>query len=83
MYHLYEITIPGFSVRRELPAVRRHLLAVFPQMVDVLATLAPGTVHIVYRGEDEVDGWLAVLTEAVARQRAAGGSARAQLAHVF
>ncbi|HWD73969.1 MAG TPA: hypothetical protein VG371_02440 [Solirubrobacteraceae bacterium] len=83
MPKLYEITIPGLSVRRELPAVRRHLLAGFPQMVDVLATLAPGTIHIVYRGDDEVDGWLAALTEAVARQRAAPGSARIQLAHVL
>jgi hypothetical protein len=52
-------------------------------MVDVLATLAPATIHIVYRGDDEVDGWLAALTEAVAWQRAAPGSARIQLAHVF
>jgi hypothetical protein len=83
MDKLYEITIPGFSVTREFPAVRRHLLAVFPQMVEVLATLAPGTIRVVYRGEDEVDGWLQALTDAVVARRQGYAVGRIQVANVL
>jgi hypothetical protein len=51
MHQLYEITIPGFSVAHVLPRVRRHLLAVFPQMVEVLATLVPATIRRIHSAD--------------------------------
>jgi hypothetical protein len=83
MAKLYEITVPGLSVTREFPAVRRHLLAVFPQMVEVLATLAPGTIRVVYQGEDEVDGWLRALTDAVVARRRGRAGGPIQVANVL
>jgi hypothetical protein len=65
---LYEITIPGLSVRADLPSVRRHLRADFPRVLDVLGTTAPATLLIVYSGEDEIDAWLRALDHSVATQ---------------
>jgi hypothetical protein len=63
---LYEITIPGLSVSADLPSVRRRLHADFPQVLDVLGTTTPGTLLIVYSGQDEIDAWLAALDHSVA-----------------
>ena len=51
MPRLYQITIPGLSITAHFPAVRRRLLAEFPEVLEVLATTMPGTVLIAYRGE--------------------------------
>jgi hypothetical protein len=66
MKKLYEITIPGLSLKIDFPAVRHRLLADFPHVIDVLAMTTPGTVLIVYLGEDEVDAWIDALSESVA-----------------
>jgi hypothetical protein len=42
MLNLYEITIPGLSMKHDLPAVRHRLLADFPQVVEVLAHRVSG-----------------------------------------
>jgi hypothetical protein len=65
MQMLYEITIPGLSVRADLPAIRRRLRADFPQILDVLATTTPATLLIVYSDSDEIDVWLAALSDCV------------------
>jgi hypothetical protein len=69
MLQLYDITIPGFSRAGDLPAVRRRLLAQFPLVREVLATLVPSTIRIVYQGQDEIDRWLEVLSKAAADSR--------------
>jgi hypothetical protein len=66
MPRLYQITIPGLSITAHFPAVRRRLLAEFPEVLEVLATTMPGTVLIAYRGEADMDAWLDALDEAVA-----------------
>jgi hypothetical protein len=69
MLQLYDMTIPGFSMTADLPAVRRRLLAQFPRVREVLATLVPGTIRIVDQGQDEIDRWLEVLSKAAADSR--------------
>jgi hypothetical protein len=69
MLQLYDVTIPGFSMTADLPAVRRRLLAQFPPVREVLATLVPGTIRIAYEGQDEIDRWLEVLSKAAADSR--------------
>jgi hypothetical protein len=76
MNKLYEITIPGLSVAADVPAVRRRLLADFPDVLDVLATTMPATVLIVYRSVAEPDTWLDALSDAVATRRARLGSSQ-------
>jgi hypothetical protein len=73
---LYEITIPGLSMKTDFPAVRHRHLADFPQVVEVLAMTAPGTVLVVYLGEDEVDAWLDALSDSVATRRIGLGHSR-------
>jgi hypothetical protein len=69
MQQLYQITIPGLSLKRDFPAARRRLVADFPRVVDVLATTTPATVLVAYLGEDEVDSWLDALSDSVATRR--------------
>jgi hypothetical protein len=69
MLQLYDITIPGFSTVADLPTVRHRLLAQFPLVREVLATLVPSTIRIVYQGQDEIDRWLEVLSKAAADSR--------------
>jgi hypothetical protein len=76
MAKLYEITIPGLSMRTDFPAVRHRLLADFPDVDEVLATTTPATVLVAYRGEDEVDAWLDALSDSVATRRIGLGLGR-------
>jgi hypothetical protein len=69
MLNLYEITIPGLSMKQDLPAVRHRLLADFPQVVEVLAMTIPATVLVAYTGEDEIDAWLDALSDSIATRR--------------
>ena len=78
MQRLYEITIPGLSMRADLPAVRHRLLADFPQVLDVFAMTRPHTVLVVYLGEEEVDAWIDALSDSVATRRVSLGRS-----HVF
>jgi hypothetical protein len=65
MQKLYEITIPGLSMKADLPAIRDRLLADFPRVIEVLSMTTPATVLIVYRGEEEVDAWIDALSDSV------------------
>lgn len=66
---LYRVTAPGLSVKSDFSAVRHRLLADFPGVIDVLATTAPATVLVVYEGRDDVDAWLAALSDSVVTRR--------------
>ena len=70
MQQLYRITVPGLAVTRDFTAVRRRLLADFPAVIDVVATTAPATVLVLYRGPDDADAWLAAVADAATRRRA-------------
>jgi hypothetical protein len=76
MQKLYEITIPGLSIRADFPAVRHRLLADFPHVVEVLAMTTPSTVLVVYLGEHELDAWLDALSDSVATRRMSLGLVR-------
>jgi hypothetical protein len=76
MRNLYEITIPGLSLKADFPAVRHRLLADFPYVVEVLAMTTPSTVLVVYLGEDEVDAWIEALSDSVATRRMSLGNGR-------
>ena len=69
MQKLYEITIPGLSMKDDFLAARRRLLADFPRVVEVLAMTTPSTVPVAYLGEDEVDAWLDAVSGSVATRR--------------
>jgi hypothetical protein len=69
MQKLYEITIPGLSMKVDLPAVRHRLRADFPQVVEVLEMTTPATLLIAYHGEQAVDAWLDAISESVATRR--------------
>jgi hypothetical protein len=73
MPKLYEITIPGLSMKADYPAVRHRLLADFPRVLEVLATTTPATVQVVFRGQEELDAWLDALSDSVATRRLALG----------
>lgn len=69
MPRLYQITIPGLSLKGDFSAARRRLIADFPRVLEVLATTIPATVLVAYLGEDEVDAWLDALSDFVATRR--------------
>ncbi len=69
MQKLYQITIPGLSLKRDFPAARRRLIADFPRVQEVIATTIPATVLVAYLGDDEVDAWLDALSDSVAIRR--------------
>jgi hypothetical protein len=69
MQKLYEITIPGLSMKGDFPAVRRRLIADFPRVLEVLATATPATILVAYLGEDDVDAWFDALCDSLATRR--------------
>jgi hypothetical protein len=69
MQKLYQITIPGLSMKDDFPAASRRLLADFPRVVELLAMTMPSTVLVAYLGEDEVDAWLDAVSGSVATRR--------------
>ena len=73
MPKLYEITIPGLSMKADYPAVGHRLLADFPHVLEVLATTTPATVQIVFRGHEELNAWLDALSDSVATRRSGLG----------
>jgi hypothetical protein len=70
MQQLYRITVPGLSLKSDFTAVRGRLLADFPAVIDVVATTAPATILVLYRGRDDADAWLAASADAATRRRA-------------
>lgn len=61
MQRLCRITVPGLSVKRDFTAARRRLLASFPEIQEVIATTAPGTLVVLSCGPEDVNGWLDTL----------------------
>jgi hypothetical protein len=74
MQKLYEITIPGLSMKADFAAVRHRLLADFPNVLEILAMTTPDTALVVYLGEHEIDAWLDALSDSVATRRITPGS---------
>jgi hypothetical protein len=61
MQKLCRITVPGLSVERDFTAARRRLLGEFPDIQEVIATTAPGTLLVLCAGSEDVDAWLDAL----------------------
>jgi hypothetical protein len=62
------ITVPGLSVKRDFTAARRRLLAEFPDIQEVIATTAPGTLLVLSCGPEDVDAWLDTLDSLATRE---------------
>jgi len=60
---LCRITVPGLSVKRDFTAAREQLLAGFPDIDEVIATTAPGTLLVLSSGDEDVNAWLDVLLD--------------------
>jgi hypothetical protein len=76
MPQLCRITVPGLSVKRDFTAARRRLLAEFPEIQEVIATTAPGTLVVLSRGPEKVDRWLQTLDPLTIRERPRTGRLR-------
>jgi hypothetical protein len=68
MQKLCRITVPGLSVKRDFTAARRRLLAEFPDIQEVIATTAPGTLLVLCAGREDVDAWLDTLDSLTIRE---------------
>ena len=69
---LYSLTLPGLDVRSDWRAAYDRLLDDFPAIDDVLPTTMVATLVIVYRGSEQVDGWLRSIEEALLSRRLHG-----------
>lgn len=56
--------MPGLSVKRNFGNARECLLAAFPDIEEVVATTAPGTLLVLSSGAEDVDAWLRELRAA-------------------
>jgi hypothetical protein len=70
MQRLYRLTVPGLSIKSDFTAGRRALLADFPNVHEVVATTAPGTLLVLYSGPDEADAWCTALLDSIATRQA-------------
>jgi hypothetical protein len=61
MQRLCRITVPGLSIKSDFTTARESLLRDFPNIHEVVATTAPGTVLVIYSGAHEADAWYALL----------------------
>lgn len=66
---LCRITVPGLSIKRDFSAARARLLAGFPDIEEVIATTAPGTLLVLSHGPEDVDAWLRALLDLRAADR--------------
>ena len=69
MQRLCRITVPGLSVKRDFATARRRLLAAFPNVEEVIATTAPGTLLVLSSGSVDVEAWLEVLLDSRAPEK--------------
>lgn len=60
---LCRITVPGLTIKRDFSAARARLLAGFPDIEEVIATTAPGTLLVLSHGPEDVDAWLRELLD--------------------
>ena len=72
MQRLCRITVPGLSIKADFTAARQRLLTDFPNVHEVVATTAPGTLLVVYSGPDEADAWYSALLASIATSRVRG-----------
>lgn len=68
MQKLCRITVPGLSVKRDFTGARRRLMAEFPDIQEVIATTAPGTLLVLCVGREDVDAWLDTLRPVATRE---------------
>jgi hypothetical protein len=68
--------VPRLSVKRDFTTARERLLAAFPDVEEVIATTAPGTLLVLSSGTEDVDAWLEVLLD-LRRSREKQAPARA------
>jgi hypothetical protein len=61
MQKLCRITVAGLVVKRNFTAARRRLLAEFPDIEEVIATTAPGTLLVLSCGSEDINAWLDTL----------------------
>jgi hypothetical protein len=61
--------VPGLSISRDFTAARARLMAEFPNIEEVAATTAPGTMVVLYSGTEDFDGWLEALLGVGVRRR--------------
>jgi hypothetical protein len=66
MQRLCRITVPALSSKSDFAAARRRILTNFPNVHEVVATTAPGTLLVVYSGPDEADAWYNALLDSIA-----------------
>jgi hypothetical protein len=80
MQKLCRITVPGMSVKLDFTAARRRLLGEFPDIQEVTATTAPGTLRVLSCGPEDIDAWLYTLSSLATRQlRKTAGSAAGEV----
>jgi hypothetical protein len=63
---LCRITVPELSIESDFTAARERILGDFPNVHEVIATTAPGTVLLIYAGADEADAWYIALLDSIA-----------------
>jgi hypothetical protein len=76
MQKLCRITVPGLSVKRDFTAARRRLLGEFPDIQEVVATTAPGTLLVLSCDSEDVDAWLDTLHSLATRDVRKAGRLR-------
>ena len=69
MQRLCRITVPGLSISRDFTAARRRLMDAFPNIEEVVATTAPGTLLVLFSGPEDLDGWVSALLGPDAQQK--------------
>jgi hypothetical protein len=69
MKRLCRITVPELSMRSDFRAARLRMLTDFPNVHEVVATTAPGTLLVIYSGPDEADAWYQALVDIVAASK--------------
>jgi hypothetical protein len=66
MQRLCRITIPALAIESDFTAARERILSDFPNVHEVVATTAPGTLLLIYAGADEADAWYSALLDSIA-----------------
>lgn len=63
-------------MKRDFETARERLLAAFPDIEEVVATTAPGTLLVLSSGPQDPDAWLRELRRLRNQERSEGRSAR-------
>jgi hypothetical protein len=66
MQRLCRISVPELSIKSDFTLARQRLLTGFPNVHEVVATTAPGTLLVLYSGPDEADAWYNALLDSIA-----------------